>query len=134
MTLAILGKWKCKAPAMNRKALNPFEHTIGDVASGERLAKEFGYTYNPGSRFLSSACWIYLKWGVPPHSDYGGLCMIYLHRGGGYLCVHEKGKLKDLYVEAREVVLFNDRQTHLWIPDSACTMLVVNVRGKPNDR
>ena len=34
----------------------------------------------------------------------------------------------DIYVRKSEVVLFNDRQKHLWIPDSPCTMLVVNVR------
>ena len=134
MTPEILGKWKCKAPAMNRNARDPFMHTIGDTASGGRLAQEFGYIYNPGSSFLSSSFWIYLKWGVPPHHDHGGLCMIYLHRGGANLCVQDKGTLHDIRLNDRDVVLFNDRQTHLWIPDSACTMLVVNVRGKQNER
>lgn len=124
----ILGKWKCKAPAMNRQARDPFMHTVNDVKNGKRLAEEFGYTYNPNSNFLTSSFWIYLKWGVPPHTDGGGLCMIYLHRGGGHLCIHNRGKLHDIYVRKSEVVLFNDRQKHLWIPDSPCTMLVVNVR------
>ena len=125
-----LGNWKCRAPAMNRQARDPFMHTIEDVENGKRVAEEFGYTYNPNSSFLTSSFWIYLKWGVPPHTDSGGLCMIYLHRGGGNLCVQDRGRLHDVYLDEGGVVLFNDRQKHLWIPDSPCTMLVVNVKEK----
>ena len=124
----ILGTWKCKAPAMNRQARDPFMHSVKDVKNGKRLAEEFGYVFNPNNKHLEASFWIHLKWGVPPHTDGGGLCMIYLHRGGGHLCIHNRGKLHDIYVRKSEVVLFNDRQKHLWIPDSPCTMLVVNVR------
>ena len=103
-------------------------HSVNDDESGRRLAKEFGYVFNPNVDYIQSSFWIHLKWGVPPHTDGGGLCMIYLHRGGGHLCVQDKGRLCDVYLNKNSVVLFNDRQKHLWIPDSPCTMLVVNVR------
>ena len=115
---------------MNRQARDPFMHSVEDKNNGKKLAEEFGYVFNPNVNYIQSSFWVYLKWGVPPHVDGGGLCMIYLHRGGGHLCVQNKNKLHDLYIDQKSVVLFNDRQKHLWIPDSACTMLVVNVRKK----
>ena len=130
MTPEILGRWKCRAPAMHRQARDPFMHSIRDVENGKRLAKEFGYVYNPSVNNIQESFWLYLKWGVPPHVDNGGLCMIYLHRGGGHLCVQDRGALHDIRLDEGRVVLFNDRQKHLWIPDSACTMLLVNVRKK----
>lgn len=115
---------------MNRNARDPFMYSVGDVDNGKRLAKEFGYVYNPSGNHIQESFWVYLKWGVPPHVDGGGLCMIYLQRGGGHLCVQDKNKLCDVHLDKGSVVLFNDKQKHLWIPDSPCTMLVVNVREK----
>lgn len=121
-----LGTFHAQAPKIAHNGC-PFLNSVNDHETCKRLAEEFGYQLQ--GRHLANV-WLYVKHSVQPHRDSSGKCLIYLHRGLGNLYVIDKGKLTWIRMAQGQVYQFNDRQTHLWMSDTPCTLLVANVRSK----
>lgn len=125
MSIEFVGWYEAQAPKI-RHSEDPFDRAVdGDQVSKE-MAEHFGF------RYISEAVnvWLYVTKYVEPHTDAGGLCLVYLHRGRGKLCVLKKGRLYERRLYPGDVVMFNDRCKHFWLSDKPCTLLCCNVHRK----
>lgn len=122
MNIARIGQYKTKAPKIRHSSC-PFMYPVTGDQDAAKMAEHFGFKY------VSRApnVWLYVAKYVEPHTDSGGPCLVYLHRGRGKLCVLKKGKLNELWLHAGDVVMFNDRCKHFWFSDKPCTLLCCNV-------
>lgn len=114
-----------KPPKIRHNGL-PFDRPEIADEDAEKLAEHFGYECLSGPSYVN--VWLYVAKHVHPHKDSSGLCMVYLYRGKGYLNVVDKGKIIETRMVFGNVVVFNDRQTHFWLSEKPCTMLVCSVK------
>lgn len=125
MSIEFVGWYKTQAPKI-RHSDDPFDRTVDGDQISKEMADYFGFKVNEAAPNV----WVYVAKHVDPHTDSGGLCLIYLHRGRGTLYILKDGDIYKRQQIAGEVILFDDRHKHFWLSDKPCTLLCCNVHEK----
>ena len=126
MVPEFIGAYKTKLPEIDRTETST-KYLTTQYANSKysvELAERFGYKARNGE----ANGFVFVKHHIEPHTDNGGRCLVHLAKGEGSLHVLHKGVIVTTNIEKGDVWLFNDRQTHFWLSEKPCTLLVVNVK------